>query len=131
MLDICGYRQRDAVRQNNAMKIVQIPAKAHFSKFLSKIENILLRLKNIPDAQIAFQIQNLCASTCLLFYIIRCFSQRPFVVQSESSDGENGAIWMIGEKRQIGVCPVTSVGECYFVLYLLGIYTTKKQGMIE
>ncbi len=26
----------------------------------------------------------------------------------------NGAIWMIGEKRQIGVCPVTSVAKFYF-----------------
>ncbi len=28
--------------------------------------------------------------------------------------GENGAIWMIGEKGQIGVCPVTSVANFIF-----------------
>ncbi len=38
----------------------------------------------------------------------------------------NGAIWVIGEMWQIVVCPVTSVANFYFVLYLLGIFTTKK-----
>ncbi len=43
----------------------------------------------------------------------------------------NGAIWMIGEKGQIGVCPVTSVANLFFGYTALGIYTTKNQGMIK
>ncbi len=38
---------------------------------------------------------------------------------------------MIGEKRQIGVCPVTSVANLFFGYTARGIYTTKNQGMIE
>ncbi len=46
--------------------------RSHFSKFVSKIESILLSLTDIDNPQIAVQLQRYCASTCLVSHLLCC-----------------------------------------------------------